>query len=125
MTGLFKKNPRRRLRKLIKQKKYDEALEYGHEIEKNLDNDPDVAFIIGTVYFMKGDIKNTLAYMNKTLEIGEYDIDALSIKASVYLHLKKTDQVKECREKIKEIDPKNKALKEIEDELKKIDDVSN
>ena len=112
MTGLFKKNPRRRLRKLIKQKKYDEALEYGHEIEKNLDHDPDVAFIIGTVYFMKGDIKNTLAYMNKTLEVGEYDIDALSIKASVYLHLKKTAQVKECCEKIKEI----------EDELKKIDD---
>ncbi len=122
MTGLFKKNPRRRLRKLIKQKKYDEALEYGHEIEKNLGHDPDVAFIIGTVYFMKGDVKNTLAYMNKTLEVGEYDIDALSIKASVYLHLKKTVKVKECCEKIKEIDPKNKAVKEIETELKKIDD---
>ena len=125
MTGLFNHNPRRKLRKLVKEQKYDEALKYGHEIEKNLDHDPDVAIIIGTVYFMKGDIKNTLAYMNKTLEIGEYDIDALSIKASVYLHLKKTDQVKECCEKIQEIDPKNKALKEIEDELKKIDDVSN
>ena len=122
MTGLFKSNPRRHLRKLIKQKKYDEALKYGHDIEKNLEHEPDVAFIIGTVYFMKGDVKNTLSYMNKTLEVGEYDIDALSIKASVYLHLKKNAQVKECCEKIKEIDPKNKALKEIEDELKKIDD---
>ena len=122
MTGLFKKNPRRRLRKLIKQKKYDEALEYGHEIEKNLEHDPDVAFIIGTVYFMKGDVKNTLAYMNKTLEVGEYDIDALSIQASVYLHLKNRDKVKECCEKIQEIDPKNKALKEIEAELQKISD---
>ena len=54
---------------------------------------------------------------------GEYDIDALSIKASVYLHLKKIDQVKECCEKIKEIDPKNKALKEIEDELKKMGNI--
>ena len=26
--------------------------------------------------------------MNKTLDIGEYDIDALYIKASVYLHQK-------------------------------------
>ena len=123
MTGFFN-NPRRHLRTLIKQarkekdsikreKKYDEALEYGHGIEKKLEHDPDIAFIIGTVYFMNGDIENTLSYMNKTLEIGEYDIDALSIKASVYLHLKKTDQVKECCEKIQEIDPKNKALKEI------------
>ena len=96
MTGLFKSNPRRHLRKLIKQKKYDEALKYGHDIEKNLEHDPDVAFIIGTVYFMKGDIKNTLSYMNKTLE---------------------------CCEKIKEIDPKNKALKEIEDELKKMGNI--
>ena len=123
MTGLFKSNPRRHLRKLIKQKKYDEALKYGHDIEKNLEHDPDVAFIIGTVYFMKGDVKNTLSYMNKTLEVGEYDIDALSIKASVYINLKKIDQVKECFEKIKEIYPKNKALKEIEDELKKMGNI--
>ena len=120
MTGLFKKNPRRHLRKLIKQKKFDEALQYGHEIEKNLEHDPDIAFIIGTVYFMNGDIENTLSYMNKTLEIGEYDIDALSIKASVYLHLKNRVKVEECCEKIREIEPKNKALQEIQDELKNI-----
>ena len=51
MTGLFKKNPRRYLRKLVKDKKYDEALEYGHEIEKKLEHDPDIAFIIGTIYY--------------------------------------------------------------------------
>jgi hypothetical protein len=37
---------------------------------------------------MKGNEKETLSYMNKTLDIGEYDIDALYIKASVYLHQK-------------------------------------
>ena len=89
MTGLFKKNPRRRLRKLIKEKKYDEALEYGHEIEKNLEHDPDVAFIIGTVYFIKGDIKNTLAYMNKTLEILKLKILKLILKQfKIKNHLK-------------------------------------
>ncbi len=119
MTGLFN-NPRRHLRKLIKQKKYDEALDYGHDIEKKLDHDPDIAFIIGTVYFMKGDIEKTLSYMNKTLEIGEYDIDALAIKASVHLHQKDKSKVQECCDKIREIDPKNKALEEIETELKQI-----
>ena len=68
MTGLFKSNPRRHLRKLIKQKKYDEALKYGHDIEKNLEHDPDVAFIIGTVYFMKGDV---------SLEVVSTDYDGM------------------------------------------------
>ena len=119
MTGFFN-NPRRHLRKLVKQKNYDEALEYGHGIEKKLEHDPDIAFIIGTIYYIKGDSENTLQYMNKTLEIGMFDLDALAIKASVYLVLKNKDKVIECCDKIKELDPKNKSLIEIEDELKKI-----
>ena len=119
MTGLFN-NPRRHLRKLVKQKKYDEALEYGHGIEKKLEHDPDIAFIIGSIYYIKGDSKKTLEYMNKTLEIGIFDLDALAIKASVYLNLKNKDKVIECCDKIKELDTKNKSLIEIEEELKKI-----
>ena len=130
MTGLFN-NPRRHLRTLIKQarketdpgireKKYDDALEYGHGIEKKLEHDPDIAFIIGTIYYIKGDSKKTLEYMDKTLEIGMFDLDALAIKASVYLNLKNKDKVIECCDKIKELDPKNKSLLEIEEELKKI-----
>ena len=119
MTGLFKNNPRRKLRKLVKEKKYDEALKYGHGIEKSLDHDPDISFIIGTIYFIIGDAQKTISYMDKTLEIGQFDIDALAIKASVFLNQKKKSQVIECCEKIREIDPKNKALKEIEKELEK------
>ena len=130
MTGLFN-NPRRHLRTLIKQarkekdpvereKKYAEALEYGHGIEKKLEHDPDIAFIIGTIYYIKGDSQKTLEYMNNVLEIGIFDLDALAIKASVYLNLKNKEKVIECCNKIKELDPKNKALIEIEEELKKI-----
>jgi len=130
LTGLFN-NPRRHLRTLIKQarkvkdpiergKKYDEALEYGHGIEKKLDHDPDIAFIIGTIYYIKGDSQKTLEYMNNVLEIGMFDLDALAIKASVYLNLKNREKVIECCNKIKEVDPKNKSLIEIEEELKKI-----
>ncbi len=119
MTGLFKNNPRRKLRKLVKEKKYDEALKFGHEIEKSLKHDPDILFIIGTIYFIIGDAQKTISYMNKTLEIGQFDIDALSIKASIFLNQKKKSQVIECCEKIRVIDPKNKALKEIEQELEK------
>ena len=117
MTGLFKNNPRRKLRKLVKEKKYDEALEYGHGIEKTLVHDPDISFIIGTIYFILGNAEKTILYMDKTLEIGQYDIDALSIKASVFLNQKNKSGVRKCCDKIREIDPKNKALKEIEAEL--------
>ena len=119
MTGLFN-NPRRHLRKLVKQKKYDEALEYGHGIEKKLEHDPDIAFIIGTIYYIKGDSEKTIEYMNSVLEIGEFDLDALAIKASVYLNLNDKEKVIQCCNKIKELDPKNKSLLEIEEELKKL-----
>jgi len=130
LTGFFN-NPRRHLRTLIKQarkekdaikreKKYDEALEYGHGIEKKLEHDPDIAFIIGTIYYIKGDSQKTLEYMDNVLEIGMFDLDALAIKASVYLNLKNREKVIECCNKIKELDPKNKSLIEIEEELKKI-----
>ena len=119
MTGFFKSNPRRRLRKLVKEKKYDDALKYGHAIEKTLEHDPDIAFILGTIYFIKGNAQKTLYYMDKTLEIGEYDIDALSIKASVHIHQKNKTKAEQCCEKIREIDSKNKSLREIEGELEK------
>ena len=119
MSGLFKSNQRRKLRKFVKEKKYDEALKYGHEIEKSLEHDPDIAFIIGTIYFILGNAEKTMFYMNKTLEIGQYDIDALSVKASVFLNQKNKSSARQCCEKIRDIDPKNKALKEIEAELNK------
>ena len=103
-----------------REKKYNEALESVNGIEKKLEHDPDIAFIIGTIYYIKGDSEKTLEYMDKTLEIGIFDLDALAIKASVYLNLKNKDKVIECCDKIKELDPKNKSLLEIEDELKKI-----
>ena len=91
-----------------------------HGIEKGPEPDPDIAFIIGKIYYIKGDPEKTLEYMDKTLEIGMFDLDALAIKASVYLNLKNKEKVIECCNKIKELDPKNKSLIEIEDELKKI-----
>ncbi len=130
MTGLFN-NPRRHLRTLIKQarkekdpvergKKYDEALEYGHGLEKKFEHDPDIAFIIGTIYYIKGDSQKTIQYMNDVLDIGEFDLDALAIKASVYINLKNREKVIQCCDKMRELDPKNKTLLEIEEELKKI-----
>ena len=88
MTGFFKSNPRRRLRKLVKEKKYDDALKYGHAIEKTLEHDPDIAFILGTIYFIKGNAQKTLYYMDKTLEI-ENMILMPYLSRQVFTYIKK------------------------------------
>ena len=116
MIGLFNKNkPQQKLRKFIKEKKYAEALKYSVNLEKDekYKNDTDIAFIIGTIHFLKGDIEKTLSYMNKVLEIAEYDIDALVLKASILADMKNKKGAMECCDKIKEIDPKNTTMQKI------------
>lgn len=116
MVGLFNKNkPQQKLRKFIKEKKYTEALKYSVNLEKDerYRNDTDIAFIIGTIHFLKGDIEKTLSYMNKVLEIAEYDIDALVLKASILAGMKNKKGAIECCNKIKEIDPKNTTMQKI------------
>ena len=102
MVGLFNKNkPQQKLRKFIKEKKYAEALKYSVNLEKDekYRNDTDIAFIIGTIHFLKGDIEKTLSYMNKVLEIAEYDIDALVLKASILADMKnKKGAVREIKQ---------------------------
>ena len=91
MVGFLKKNkPQQKLRKFIKEKKYADALKYSIDLEKDekYKNDTDIAFIIGTIHFLKGDIEKTLLYMNKVLEIAEYDVDALVLKASILASMK-------------------------------------
>ncbi|HJN19478.1 MAG TPA: hypothetical protein QGF01_00805 [Candidatus Nitrosopelagicus sp.] len=116
MVGLFNKNkPQQKLRKFVKEKKYAEALKYSVNLEKDekYRNDTDIAFIIGTIHFLKGDNEKTLSYMNKVLEIAEYDIDALVLKASILADMKNKKGVMECCDKIKEIDPKNTTMQKI------------
>ena len=116
MVGFLKKNkPQQKLRKFIKEKKYAEALKYSVNLEKDekYKNDTDIAFIIGTIHFLKGDIQKTLSYMNKVLEIAEYDVDALVLKASIIADMKNKKGAMECCHKIKEIDPKNTTMQKI------------
>ena len=116
MVGLFNKNkPQQKLRKFIKEKKYAVALKYSVNLEKDekYRNDTDIAFIIGTIHFLKGDIQKTLSYMNKVLEIAEYDVDALVLKASILADMKNKKGAMECCDKIKEIDPKNTTMQKI------------
>lgn len=119
LVGVFS-FPKRHLRKLVKEGEYLEALEFGKSLEKKHSGDPDLFFIMASIYYMNGDAKNTLEYLDKTLAITENDTEALLMKANVYLYLKNKEQALDCCEKVRNLDPENKEVDEILDKLEKI-----
>ena len=129
MVGLFgftskdpnKKNiskKKKELRKLVKEKKYDSALSIGTEILKKNPDENDVLFIMGGIYYMKGKYRTAISYFEKSLKIATHDVEVLILNANSYFRLGNFKQATSCCETIKEIDPKNKAVKEL---LEKID----
>lgn len=131
MVGLFgfaskdpdKKNiskKKKELKKLVKEKKYDSALNIGTEILKKNPDENDVLFIMGGIYYMKGKYRTAISYFEKSLKIATHDVEVLILNANSYFRLGNFKQATSCCETIKEIDPKNKAVKEL---LEKIDSV--
>ena len=129
MVGLFgfaskdpdKKNiskKKKELKKLVKEKKYDSALNIGTEILKKNPDENDVLFIMGGIYYMKGKYRTAISYFEKSLKIATHDVEVLILNANSYFRLGNFKQATSCCETIKEIDPKNKAVKEL---LEKID----
>ena len=109
--------PKRRLRKLVQEGEYIEALKFGKSLEKKYSDDPDLFFIIASIYYLLGDAKNTILHLEKVLEIKENDVEALLMKANLHLYLKEQNLVLDCCEKISKVDPHNKELEEILEQL--------
>lgn len=127
MTGFFGKkstekessvsNKMKDLRKLVKDKQYDKAILVGDEILRKTPHNHDVHFIIGGIYYMRGKLKTALVHFDEALKIGEYDPDVLLLKANTHFKLGQIkDSIASCK-KLKEIDPKNKSLKELESKI--------
>ena len=131
MTGLFgrSKSPlekkvkerKKELRKLVKQKQYDNALKVGNEILEKNPHDQDVLFIVGGIYYMKNKLKTAISHFDRSLEIAQFDTELLLLKANAHFRLGELSQAKQCCEKIQEIDSKNKAVKEL---LEKIENTT-
>ena len=131
MVGLFgfaskdpdKKNiskKKKELKKLVKEKKYDSALNIGTEILKKNPDENDVLFIMGGIYYIKGKYRTAISYFEKSLKIATHDVEVLILTANSYFRLGNFKQATNCCETIKEIDPKNKSVKEL---LEKINSV--
>ena len=107
------------LRKLVKQKKYEDALKIGRKILDKTPHDNDVLFIVGGIYYMQNKFKTAISFFDKALDIGEYDTQVLLLKANSHYELGENTQSKKCCEKILEIDPKNKGVKELQEKFDK------
>jgi len=100
-------------KKLLQAKKYDESLKAGAELLKTAPNHHDALFMMGSIYYLKNKYRVTISYLDKSLDIGEYDVDALLLKAYSHQKLEENKKAILCCEKILEIDPENKSVFEL------------
>ena len=128
MVGLFSRVPKdpqakeniqkfKEIKKLIKEKKYENALKSGTEYLKKNPHHHDVLFMVGGIYYMDNKYKTAISYFDKSLEIGSYDIDVLLLKAYSHQKLDENKQAIQCCNKIREINPKNKKVSELLQQL--------
>jgi len=66
---------------------------------------------------MDNKYKTAISYFDKSLEIGSYDIDVLLLKAYSHQKLDENKQAILCCNKIREINPKNKKVSELLQQL--------
>ena len=128
LVGLFSRAPKdpqkkknaeniKKIKKLVQDKKYPEALKLGTEYLQKVPNNPDVLFVMGGIYYMKNKHKTAISYFDKALDIGSYDVEVLLLKAYSHQKLGEDKRAIQCCEKIKEVDPKNKAVAELLEQL--------
>ena len=120
MTGLFS-YPKRKLRKLISQGEYEQAIEFGNELEAKTPKDPDLLFIMGSMFYILNDEKKTLHYIDRVLEINPNDVESLSLKLRVHQFLKEDDVVIDCCRKILEVAQDNFEVRDLISELESKD----
>ncbi len=112
LVGLFN-HPKRKLRKLVKEGEYKDAVEFGKSLEQENPNDSDLLFIMGSIFYILKDAKTTLNYFDRVLEINGYDEETLLLKANVHVFLKEYDVAIECCNKVLDVDFENMEAKNI------------
>ena len=103
LTGLFS-YPKRKLKKLIREGEYEEAITLGNTMVEEYRYDPDYLFIMAGMFYILDDAKKTLDYVDRVLEINEFDIEALGLKLRIHQHFKENDKVIDCCKRILKID---------------------
>jgi len=116
MVSLFR-YPKRRLKKLIEEGEYVQAIELGDSLESKFSDDPDFMFIMGGVYVILEDAKKALPYYEKAFQLNNNDVETLKLKTDVHLTLQQKDEAIDCCKRILELEPKNYEAKDLLEEL--------
>ena len=118
MVGLLS-YPKRKLKKLIKEGEYKEAIAFGNTMEEEYEYDPDFLFIMAGMFYILDDPKKTLHYVDRVLEINEYDTEALGLKLRIHQHFEENDKVIDCCKRILKIDSDAYDVRDILNEMER------
>jgi len=119
MVGLFKQ-PKRHLKKLLRDGDYTDAIVFGKNLESEYSNDSDFMFIMGSIYFIVDDAKKALPYFEKSFILDPNDIEMLTLKTNVHLALQQKDEAIDCCKRIIKLDPKNSEAKSLLEQLENL-----
>ena len=112
--------PKRKLKKLVKEGEYKQAVEFGESLLEKNPNDADLHFMMGSIFYILKYPKPSLHYFDKVLELREFDSETLNLKANVHVFLKEYDTAIECCNKILDKDPENNDARIL---LKQLDNI--
>jgi len=119
MVSLFR-YPKRRLKKLIRDGEYSDAIEFANTLESKFSDDPDFMFIVGGAYVILEESKKALPYFEKAVQLDNNDVELLKIKTDVHLDLQQKDEAIVCCKRIVELEPKNYEAKELLEKLENL-----
>ncbi len=119
MAGLFK-HPKRRIKKLLRDGEYDEAIAFGKNLESQYSDDHDFMFILGSAFFIVDDAKRALPYFEKAFQLDNKDVETLALKTNVHLALNQKDEAIACCKYIIKLQPKNTEAHNLLEELENV-----
>jgi len=119
MASLFS-YPKRRLKKLIAEGEYVEAIQFGKSLESKFSADYDYMFIMGSVYFIVEDTKKALPYFEKAYQLKSNDVEILTLKTNVHLALEQKNEAIDCCTQILKLEPKNSEAQRLLEELENL-----
>ena len=128
MVGLFSKTPEdiafkknieqfKKFKKLVKKKKYPEALKLGLDYLEKVPYNHDAIFTIGGIYYLKNKYRTAILFFDRALETGDSDVEVLLLKAYSHQKLQENSIAIDCCKKIQDLDPKNKSVFNLISEL--------
>lgn len=104
MAPLFR-YPKRRLRKMVKNGEYAEALQYGMSIESEYAEDHDFLFIMGSIHYIMEEPRDAIKYLDRAVSLRPDDVEALMLMTNAHISLKQRQEAASCCMHILKVDP--------------------